>query len=147
MPLGLCLRFSFSNKFVRKPTEVLDFPLLDLLLPTMRLGLMVVRLKKIALPRWGESVPRGRSTMYLLQDRQLVQRRHLVYLSLVLPRLVLRRTVALCVDAARLVVERDSALTPAFTRSASRGGSARGGVTQRGGRSSGSARGRGTRGG
>ena len=39
------------------PTVILDLHLLDLLLPTMRLGLLVVRLRKVALPRRGESDP------------------------------------------------------------------------------------------
>ena len=39
MPSGICLRLSFSNNFVRQPTVILDLHLLDLLLPTMRLGL------------------------------------------------------------------------------------------------------------
>ena len=79
--------------------------LLDLLLPTMRLGLLVVRLRKIALPRRGDSVPRCRSTMRLLLDRHLVRRRRLVRRPLVLLRLVLRRRVVLCMDAVRLVVD------------------------------------------
>ena len=145
MQSGICLRFSFSNKFVRQPTVILDLHLLDLLPPTMRLGLLVVRLRKIALPcRW-ESVPRCRSTTRLLLDRHLVRRRRLVHRPLVRLRLVLRRRGVLCVDAFR--GGRGSAPTPAVTRSASRGRSARGDITQRGGGSSGSARGRGTRGG
>ena len=71
----------------------------------MRLGLLVVRLRKISLPRRGNSVPWCRSTVRFLLDRHLVRRRRLVHRPLVLPRLVLRRRVVLCVDAVRLVVD------------------------------------------
>ena len=104
-PSGIRLRLSFSNKFLRQPTVILDVHLLDPLLPTMRLGFLVVRLRKIALPRRGESVPRCRSTVRLLLDRHLVRRRRLVYRPLVLLHLVLRRRVVMRVDAVRVVVE------------------------------------------
>ena len=84
---------------------ILDLHLLDLLLPTMRLGLLVVRLRKIALPRREESVPRCCSTMRLFLDRHRVRHRRLVHRPLVLLRLVLRRRVVLCLDAVHLVVD------------------------------------------
>ena len=93
------------EQFVRQPNVILGLHLLDLLLPTMRLGLLVARPRKIALLRRGESVPRCRSTMRRLLDRRLVRRRHLVHRPLVLLRLVLRRRVVLCVDAVRLVAD------------------------------------------
>ena len=83
----------------------LGLHLLDLLLPMMRLGLLVVRLRKIVLPLRGKSVPRCRSTMRLLLDLHLVRRRRLVHRPLVLLCLVLRRRVVLSVDAVRLVVD------------------------------------------
>ena len=43
---------------VRQPTVILDLHLLNLLLPTMHLGRLVVRRRKIAQLRRGESVPR-----------------------------------------------------------------------------------------
>ena len=105
MPSAICLRLNFSNKFVRQPTVILNLHLLDLLLPTMRLGLLVVRLRKIALPLRGESLSRCRSTMLFLLHRHLVRRRRLVHCPLVMLRLVLRRKVVLCLDTVRLVVD------------------------------------------
>ena len=105
MPSGIRPRLRFSNKFVRQPTVMLDLHLLDLLLPTMRLDILVVRQRKIVLLRRGDSASRCRSAMRLFLDRHLVRRRRLVHRPLVLLRLVLRRRVILCVDAARLVVD------------------------------------------
>ena len=99
------LSVSFPNKFVAQPTLILNLHLLDLLLPTMRLGRLVVRLTKIGLPRRGKSVPRCRSTMRLLLDRHQVRRRRLVHRPLVLLRLILRRRLVLCVDVVHLVVD------------------------------------------
>ena len=65
----------------------------------------IVRLKKIVLPRRGESAPRWRQTVRLLLDRHLVRRRRMVHRPLVLLRLLLRRRVILCVNAVRLVVD------------------------------------------
>ena len=42
MPSGIRLGLSFSNKYVLQPTVIFDLHLLDLLLPTMCLGLLVV---------------------------------------------------------------------------------------------------------
>ena len=42
MPSGIRLRLSFSNKFVKQPSLILDLHLLDLLLPTICLRLLYI---------------------------------------------------------------------------------------------------------
>ena len=88
MPSRICLPLSFSNNCLKQPNVILYLHLLNLPLLKMRLGILVVRLKKIAVPRRGELAPRCRSTMRLLLDRHLVRRRRLVHCPLVLLRLV-----------------------------------------------------------
>ena len=130
---------------VRQPIVILDLHLLDLLLPTMRLGLLVVHLRKTALPSGGESIPRWRSMMRLPLDRHLVRRRLLAHRPLVL--------LWYCAVGWFCAWTRFVSWWTRFRADACRHQVCfawwicAGGITQRGGRGSGSAHGRGTRGG
>ena len=72
MPSGNRLFLSFSNKFVKSPTETLELTLLDFLPPMVRLRLPVASLRETGLPRLGESAPLSRATVRLLLARHLV---------------------------------------------------------------------------
>ena len=113
MPSGTRLFFIFSNKSVTSPTERLELDLLDLLPSIVRLRRPVARLRETALSRLGESAPLSRATVRRLlarhlvlghrRVRSLILRHRLVHRRRVLLRLVLRRGMALRVDAVHVV--------------------------------------------